>query len=181
MKNLWNVLNISFLRSKLFVEAINLAELVATAAIESQDVLMMSPKRLPVGNCEECDAHSSAVLVHAALNIYRNSARALVQNGKLWMMVEESRHGHSLLLTTAQHVYPILDRVQALLALLHQSTQLHNVQEVYNVLIGLSTSLHLLVSMWIDNLIAKASERHVRPLRNVEEFTSWWFDDLATP
>lgn len=141
----------------------------------------MGPERLAMGDGEERDADLSAVLVHAALDVHRDGAGALVEDGELWMVIEEARHGDSLLLAPAQHVDPVLDRVQAFFTLLHERSQLHDVEEVVQVLVGLAAPLHLLVRVRINNLIAQAAQRHVWSLRNVEELASWRLHDLATP
>lgn len=53
---------------------------------------MVLPERLAVGYSEECDAHLSTVLVHCIFHIHTHCTRALIQDGELWLVVEQPSH-----------------------------------------------------------------------------------------
>lgn len=77
---------------------------------------MVLPQRLSVGHSEQSDAHRPTVAVDEVLHVDTHSTGALIQDGKLGLVVEESGHSHSLLLPSAQHIHPVLHHVPAALS-----------------------------------------------------------------
>jgi hypothetical protein len=64
---------------------------------------MVLEKALSVGDSQQGNSQRLCVVVHQSLDINRDSARAFVQNRKIWLVVEQTRHGNALLLPAANY------------------------------------------------------------------------------
>lgn len=84
----------SQLRAKLHSFIRDGLELVVPSPIHVKIILVVLPQRLSVGHGEQGDAHRPAVAVDEILHIYTHCTGALIQNGKLGLVVEQSGHLH---------------------------------------------------------------------------------------
>lgn len=63
------------------------------------------------------EGHTSSMIIERLLNSERNCTRALIENGVLGTMVEETCHGDALLVSSRKCVPPFSSHVPASLAL----------------------------------------------------------------
>ena len=92
--------SIDLWRQRLWIGCVvlQLHKLVPALPVESQQVVVVWEKRWTVGDGEERDSKLPCIPIHHSLDIDAHGARALIQDCKLRPMVEETRHGHALLL-----------------------------------------------------------------------------------
>ena len=64
----------------------------AVRAADGLSHLVVDPERFAVGHGEKGDAHLAAVAVHGSLDVHAHCRGALVQDGELRPVVEQSRH-----------------------------------------------------------------------------------------
>jgi len=72
-------------------------ESVLTVAVEAEQVVVVLPEGISVGDSDQRDVHLLHVGVEQALNIDGNGTSALIQNGVQGFVVDKSGHGNSLL------------------------------------------------------------------------------------
>lgn len=54
--------------------------------------LMVLPETLAMRDCEECDAHLTAVLIHSILHVYTHCTSTLIKYSKLWLVIKQACH-----------------------------------------------------------------------------------------
>ena len=88
-------------------------------------------------------------------------------------------YSDALLLAAAQHVHPVGNSIPSTFAFLDVG-QLDKVEIGEQVVIFDALADHVLISVRVDNLIPQGSQRHVGPLRNVEQFSRPGFGQSAS-
>lgn len=74
---------------------------------------MILPESVSMTHSDQGDALLFHVGVQKTLDIDTDCTGALVENGVLGLVIDEATHGHPLLLSTAQHVIPVVLSVPA--------------------------------------------------------------------
>mmetsp|Transcript_17651 Transcript_17651/g.68515 ORF Transcript_17651/g.68515 Transcript_17651/m.68515 type:complete len:586 (+) Transcript_17651:2604-4361(+) len=139
-------------------------------AVERQLPVVVVPQLRPVGDREDGDVQLLAVLVDHALRVDRHRARALVQNAKFGLVVEETGHGDALLLAAREDVLPLAHGVPSALAA-DEIGKVDHLHELLQVRVQLCAGRHV---QRIGDLVLQATRRKVRRLRNVEEVLLRW-------
>lgn len=73
-------------------------------------------------------------------------------------------YSDSLFLSTTQYIHPVLHAIPASLSLQYVA-QLHLIQEVNQVVVAHSLPAHVILRIWVDDLVSQSSQSHVRPLQ----------------
>jgi hypothetical protein len=81
----------------------------ASISVEQNLIIMELEQRAPVGDGEQGDVQLLGLVVQFRLHVHAHCAGALVQDGEEGPVVEESRHGHALLLPAGKDVCPVVD------------------------------------------------------------------------
>ena len=72
-------------------------------------------------------------LVHSSINLSNPEGTSHTENSELGLVVEETGHRHSLLLTSRQYIIPIVDTIKATLSV-NQVSELHSLQVLLQIL-----------------------------------------------
>lgn len=126
-------------------------------AVELEDPAMVLPERPAVGDGHERDAQALGVLVHDAFHVERHGARALVQDGEAWAVVEAAGHGNALLEPSGKHVAPLGLGVPALRVQGHEMFELQHAENGQQVVVRDAPCRHLPAGVGIDDLLAQGS------------------------
>lgn len=132
---------------------------------------MVNPERLPVRNREQRDAHVATAAVHVPFHVHGHGRRALVENGKLRAVVEQTGHlsklrtssdhypsayRNALLLSATEDVHPVLDAVPSAFSVENVS-ELNPFQVFTKVLVTNALSTHIRRRIRIDHLIPQCA------------------------
>lgn len=102
------LINLSF--SSLFW---HLTESVLFIAKELEQVFVIFPESVSVGDSDKGNTLTLHVGVQMTFNINTNCRSALIQNSISRFVIDESSHSDSLLFTTTQDIIPIISRAPA--------------------------------------------------------------------
>ena len=108
------------------------------------------------------------MIVHDLFDIEGDSAGALIQDGILWLVVEQTRHGNTLLVTARERITPFTLNVPAALTL-NNVADLQEIKDLQKVVVTDALSVHLSNSVRIDYLVAQRAQREVGALRDIGE------------
>ena len=156
-----------------FLEAV---EGAVALAVELEVVVVELEERGAVADGEERDLELARLRVQDVLDVQRYGAGALVQDGELGLVVEETGHGDALLLASRQDLGPVVDGVVAAFSL-DEVAQLHFIEDLQQVPVGRALLRRL---VGVDDLVAQAAHRQVWSLRNVEQVIELWPKDLPS-
>lgn len=134
---------------------------------------MELPECLSVRDCDKCDPLVLHVLIEVALDVDAHGRGALVQDRVDRLVIDQARHCHTLLLTSRQHVVPVVLRLPATLTL-HQVFKLDLSENRLKFLLVNAFAFHILDSVRVDNLIAQCSLWQVGSLGDVEDLINGW-------
>lgn len=104
-----------------------------------------------------------ACLVKQTLDIARNSASTLVNEGILRLVVQQASNSESLLLTTTKNVLPLLAGVPATFTL-RQVSKTSLVEGALQVVLVLAFLAHVGLTVRVNDLIAERTDAEIGPL-----------------
>ena len=116
---------------------------------------------------DQCDSAILHILIQVSLYVHADSRCAFIENSIFRLMIDESAHGHSLLLTTRKDIIPIVDVVPALFTL-DEVSKSDILELLHQVIVGDTFSAALLNGVGVNELISQATNWQVGSLRNVE-------------
>ena len=105
--------NVKFSGSSVLSLLGHFLERVLLVTLALKKIVMILPESVSVTHRDQGDVLLFHVGVEMALNVDDNCTGALVKNGIFWPVIDQATHGHSLLLTTAEHIIPIVLSVPA--------------------------------------------------------------------
>lgn len=114
---------------------------------------------------EQCYTQLLSTVIKLGLHIHAHRRSAFVQNSKQRFMVEQTSHSNSLLLSSRQHIVPVINSIETFFSLL-DVVKLYPAQKPADLLITPSDSFF---GMRVDNLISESTRGKVRALRNIKE------------
>ncbi len=117
-------------------------------------------------------------LVHLPFDLERHAAGAFVQDGVLWRVVEEARHGDALLEADGEDVAPFVFGVPAARPV-DDVSDVDGVEPVQQVGVGDVLGAHLAQAVGVDDLLTEGAAAEVGPLRDVEDVAVWRFVHCA--
>lgn len=74
-------------------------ELILFVSLELEQVVMVLPESITMAHSDQSHTLALHVGVEMSFNIDGNCTCAFIQNGVLWLVVNETSHGNSLLLS----------------------------------------------------------------------------------
>lgn len=131
---------------------------------------MVLPERVSVRDSDECDTHLLHVGVEMAFNINGHSASALVQDGIQRLVVDQTSHSDSLLLTAGEDIAPVVEGVPAVLLTSDDMSKSHVFHNFKQIFFSDALLLHLGEAVRVDDLVSKRANWQVGSLRDVEDF-----------
>jgi len=137
------------------------------------------PDSRSVTDGDQGNALSLHVVVEVLLNIDRDGTGALIQDGVLGFVVEETSHGDTLFFTSGKYIVPVVLGVPSSLTL-DELTKSDILQEYHKVFVSLFLGLHLFKSVGVDKLIAESSIGKVGTLGNIEDLVNGGLVDDTT-
>ena len=111
-------------------------ERVLSVTIELEQVVVVLPESFTMGDCDERDALLLHVGVEVALNVDRDGAGAFVKDGVEGLVVNEARHRNPLLLSTGEHVRPVIVRVETVFLTGNDVRKSHVVHDPLQILLN---------------------------------------------
>ena len=81
--------------------------------------------------------------VEETLNVHTDGTSALVEDSIGWLVVDESSHGHSLLLTATEDIVPVIVFVKSTFSW-GDIFKFDDQENLFKILVGDSSGLHLL-------------------------------------
>ena len=72
-----------------------------------------------VGDSEESDIQFLGFVVKLSLDVHTNGACAFIKNGEKRFMIKQSRHCHTLFLSSRENVCPVIDWVESAFSVLN--------------------------------------------------------------
>lgn len=106
---------------------------VSSFSVEFDHVLVELEQSLTVGHREQGDLQLLGFVVQLGLHVHAHGAGALIQDGEQGLVIEQSSHCHSLLLSARKDVVPVVDSIEAAFSF-HNVGQLHVVEDLEQIL-----------------------------------------------
>ena len=139
---------------------------------------MILPEGLSVADCDECDSLVLHVLIEVSLDIDAHGRGALVEDSINRLVVNQTRHRHTLLLSSRKHIVPVILGVPTTFTC-RQVFKLDFIENLLKLVFIDTLSSHLLLSVRVDDLISQGSLRQVRSLRYVKDLVDGGFLNAA--
>ena len=140
--------------------------LEVASSVEFDHKLMVLEETASMRYSEQSNSSFLCLHVQLSLNVHAHGRSALVHYREQRLVVKQSRHSDSLLLSSRKNVFPVAHRIETLLSFL-QVVQLDLAKQLAHVLV---VTMSQVPRMRVYYLVAKSSRRKVRSLRNIEEF-----------
>lgn len=119
---------------------------------------MERPDSRSVTNGNEGDSLGLHVVVQVLFNIDGNGTGALIQDGILGLVVQETSHSDTLFFSSRKHIVPVVLGVPSSLTF-DEFTKSDIFQEYHEVRISFLFGLHLFQSVGVDQLITESTIR----------------------
>lgn len=110
-----------------------------------------------MADSEERDAERLGILVHDFLGLKRHAASALVEDGVLRSVVEQARHGDTLLEATGKDIAPFGFGIPAFGVEFDEMLQTKGIENGEEVGIVDTLGAHLAQRVGIDDLLTKGA------------------------
>ena len=112
----------------------HLAEHILSVSLELEEIVMVLPEGVSVTHSDKGDSNLLHVSVQVSLDVDAHSAGALVQDCVGRLVVNQTGHRDSLLLSATQHIIPIVELVPSTFSG-HEVTKTHFVQNRLQILL----------------------------------------------
>ncbi|KAJ6441863.1 Hsp70 family chaperone [Purpureocillium lavendulum] len=132
---------------------VELREDVIALPVELKNVRVVLPQAATVADRHEGDAKGLCIVVHDLLRLERDAARALVENGILRAVIEEARHGNTLLQAAREDVAPLCFGIPAFVVELYQVLEAEDLEHGEEVGVGDPSSTHLTQRIRVYDLL----------------------------
>lgn len=129
---------------------------------------MVLPQAATMADSQERDAESLGTFVHDFLGLERYAACALVEDGVLRSVVEQARHGDTLLEATGKDIAPLGFGIPAFGVKFNEMLQAKSVKDGEKVGIVDTLGAHLAQRVGIYNLLTEGASGQVGALGKIE-------------
>jgi len=135
----------------------HLCEFIFFVSLELEKVVMVLPESLTMTDSNQSDTLTLHIRVEMTFDINRDSRGTLIKDGILRLMVNQTSHSNSLLLTTREHIFPFSISIKSISLSLNHMGQFYLFHNFIDSIVIISLCFHLLNCVWVNDLISQGS------------------------